>query len=472
MMPPSRALRPRLLGLRRAVAYVCMTVLCTAALTGQAAAQFGGGFGGRGGFGGGFAVGGISIDTDGILRSMDAGAVEALAKERRAALADATLPAKPGELRKVSLAKIISAVADRAAKSQPLPVDLLLLGGLERVTHVFVDPDGHDIVLAGPGDKPIVDAAGHFVAAGSGRPLLLLEDLIVALRSIEQARAGGIQCSIDPTPEGIARLQKFLAGQKTMGPAPQAVFRGMEEALGPQQVRVGGVPADSRFARVLVAADYRMKRIGMGLEPSGVKELPSYLAMVPAGGRASSLPRFWLEAEYDPIARDADELAWRLSGRRMKCLTETDVAARGGMQRGAGAADAVAEKWCAAMTKHYDALAAKQPVFGELVNCVDLAVVAALIKGRQLDGRAGLDLGPLMDAGTLPLPRYDAPATVPTVASGIKKGTTWVLSASGGVQFQPWAFAANAATAAAADLAATRTAALTARPATAPLAWD
>jgi hypothetical protein len=470
MTPYSHALRLRRLGLCRVVAYACLTVLVTGMIAGRAAAQFGGGFGGRGGGFGFGAVGGISIDATGIIRSMEAGAVEALAQERRAALSDATLPVKPGELRKVSLAKIITAVADRAAKNQPLPVDLLLLGGLERVTHVFVDPDGRDIVLAGPGDKPIVDATGNFVAAGSGRPLLLLEDLIVALRSIEQARAGGIQCSIDPTPEGIARLQKFLAAQKTMGPAPQAVFRGMEEALGPQQVRVGGVPADSRFARVLVAADYRMKRIGMGLEPSGVKELPSYLAMVPAGGRAASLPRFWLEAEYDPIARDADELAWRLSGRRMKCLTETDLAAKEGMQRGAGAADAVAEKWCAAMTKHYDTLVTKQPVFGELVNCVDLAVVAALIKGRQLDGRAGLDLGPLVDAEKLPLPRYDAPATVPTVASGIKKGTTWVLSASGGVQFQPWAFAANSA--AAADLAATRTAALTARPATAPLAWD
>jgi hypothetical protein len=243
----------------------------------------------------------------------------------------------------------------------------------------------------------------------------------------------------------------------------------MEEALGPQRVRVGGVPADSRFARVLVAADYRMKRIGMGLEPSGLKPLPSYLSMVPAGGRASTLPRFWLEAEYDPIAHDADELAWKLSGRRMKCLTETDLAARGGIQRGAGPADAAAEKWCAAMTEQYDALVAKQPVFGDLVNCVDLAVVAALIKGRQLDARAGLDLGPLVDPARLAMPRYDAPTTVPTVATGIKKGTNWVLGASGGIQFQPWAFAANVA---AADLAPTRTAALTARPATSPLAWE
>jgi hypothetical protein len=101
-------------------------------------------------------------------------------------------------------------------------------------------------------------------------------------------------------------------------------------------------------------------------------------------------------------------------------------------------------------------------VFAELVNCVDLAVIAALVHGRQLAGRAGLDLAPLLDAKTLPLPSYDVPTTVPTVARGIKKGSRWVISASGGVLFQPWTFAAN--TADTADMAEIRTVALAARP--------
>jgi len=432
----------------------------------EAVAQFGG-MGGIGGFG---AVGGISIDAAGIVRNVDGAALEALAAERRAALANDRLPAAAGELRKVSLARVIAAVRDAAA-GKPLPADVVFLGGLERITHVFVDPDGHDVVLAGPADTAAVGPDGTVVAATSRRPLLLLEDLITALRAIDGARQGGMRCSIDPTPEGVARVQQFLAARRTIGPDPQAVFRGMEEALGPQTVSVGGVPADSRFARVLVAADYRLKRIGMGLDASGVAGLPSYLAMVPPGGKATSLPRFWLEAEYDPIARDADELAWRLSGRRMKCLTETDVLAKGGMQRGQGPADKGAEQWCAAMTKHYDAVAAKQPAFAELVNCVDLAVVAALVHGRQLAGRAGLDLGPLLDPDVVPLPRYEVPASVPTVASGLKKGTNWVLSASGGIQFQPWAFTAEPVVDAAVSPA--RTAALAARPAdVAGIAWD
>jgi hypothetical protein len=437
-----------------------------AALAGApASAQFGGG-----GLGFGRSVGGIAIDAEGIVTNVDPRATEALAAERKAALAKESLPAAAGELRKVSLARIVAAVGEAAAAGKQVPTDVAFLGGLERVTHVFVDPEAHDIVLAGPGGVPTVDAAGNVVAAGSGRPLLCLEDLITALRSIDAARRGGMTCSIDPTPDGLARVQKFLAAQKVMGPNRDAVFRGMEEALGPQRITVGGVPGDSRFARVLVAADYRLKRIGMGLEASGVKDLPSYLAMVPAGGRASTLPRFWLEADYDPIAHDPDGLAWRIGGRRMKCLTESDIVGREGVQRGKGAADPVAERWCKAMTEHYDAVAKAHPVFVELVGCVDIAVVAALIQGKELAARAGIDLGPLLDADKLPLPAYDVPASVPTVASGLKKGTTWVISASGGVLIQPWQFASNVV--AADDVAPSRAAALASRPAAGGWWWD
>lgn len=426
-------------------------------------AQFGGGRG----FGGG--VGGISIDADGIVRNLDARAVGALAAERSQAIADAGWKGKAGDSRKVSLKVVARAVEDFAANGTPLPLEVAFLGGLQRIEHVFVDPEGHDLILAGPADAITIDALGNAVGAKSRRPLLHLEDLVVALRAIDAARAGGMQCSIDPTPEGIARLQDLLRRQTTMAGNPQALFAEMEKAVGPQRVTVGGVPGDSRFARVLVAADYRLKRIGMGLEESGLKELPSYLEMVPAGGRATQLPRFWLEAEYDPLARDADELAWRIGGRRMKCLTESDVAGRDGVKRGAAPADKIAGKWCDAMTTNYDALAAKQPIFAELVNCVDLAVVAALIHGRQLDARAGCDLAALRNPEKLPLLKYDVPTKIPTVATGIKKGSNWVLSASGGVKFQPWAIAA--ATREDAAVATVREQALAARPATGT-SWD
>jgi hypothetical protein len=435
---------------------VCLVAVISS--SGREASGQGMGMGG-GGFGFGQAVGGIAIDAEGIIKSVDPAARQELAAARRAALAKAD-PVEPAAVRRVSLKGLMVAI-DEAAGG-PLSADVVFLAGLQRVTHVFVDPEGHDIVLAGPAEAIAIDAAGNAVGETSHRPPLQLEDLITALRAIDAARAGGIRCSIDPTPDGLTRLQALMRSQRGLGANPDATLRRMEEALGPQVVSVGGVPADTRFAHVLVAADYRMKRIGMGLEPSGVTGLPSYTAMVPAGGTAAALPRFWLEPTYEPLSRDPDELAWQINGRAMTCLTESDLLAKEGVKRGQGAADGIAKKWCAAMTTHYDTLATHEPVFADLVNCIDLAVVAALIEGRQLDRRAGLDLAPLLDAEKLPVPAYRVATTVPTVATKLRKGNGWVVTASGGVQFQPWAFATETVEAAA--LAAARTASLEPRP--------
>lgn len=139
-----------------------------------------------GGFGFGQAVGGISIDAHGIVCTLEPEASQELAARRREILAKAGLPpGKAAALRKVSLARLCKAVDAFASAGTPLPADVVFLGGLERVTHVFVDPDGHDIVLAGPADTARIDPAGNVVAGTSGRPLLLLEDLVIALRAID-----------------------------------------------------------------------------------------------------------------------------------------------------------------------------------------------------------------------------------------------------------------------------------------------
>ncbi len=416
------------------------------------------------------AVGGISVDTDGIVRSVNPQALASIAAQRKKILREN--PPQTGrrcELQKVSLRRILEDVQQAVQENNLVSPEVLTLGGLEQIEYVFVDPDARDLILAGPSDKVAVDETGGFVGATSRQPLLLLEDLVVALRSIDAARMGGMRCSIDPTPEGIARLQELLSSVKQMA-NPQRTFRSMEEALGPQRVTVGGVPADTHFAQVLVAADYRMKRIGMGLESSEVAELPSYLSMVQATTASSTmLPRFWLEAQYSPIARDPDELGWKLTGGKMVCMTETDLLVREGMKRGSGRADKNAARWCEQMTACYDDLALSKPVFRELKNCVDLAVVAALIESRQLADRAGLDLSLFKDASSVQLSNYAVPKQVPTVAHGIKRGNRWILSASGGVQFQPWAFLEEVVEAQ--DVASTRKLALASRP-EAGICWE
>lgn len=214
-------------------------------------------------------VGGIAIDAAGMVANLDPQASEQLAAERTRLLAGATITA--ANSRKVSLSGLLEAVQASQATDQPVSAEVVYLGGLTAVEMVLVDPEQHDIVLVGPAETPVVGPQGSVVGSETGRPLLVLEDLVMALRSIDSARSAGMSCSIDPTPEGIARLQALLRRQGAVRGNPEPLLRSMETAVGPQTVTVGGVPADSRFAHVLVAADYRMKRIGMGFDPSGVK---------------------------------------------------------------------------------------------------------------------------------------------------------------------------------------------------------
>ena len=71
-----------------------------------------------------------------------------------------------------------------------------------------------------------------------------------------------------------------ISGKLSARNGPQVAGRQMEEAVGPQTITVTGVPATSHFARVIVAADFRMKRLAMNFEPAPVDGMPSFLTML------------------------------------------------------------------------------------------------------------------------------------------------------------------------------------------------
>jgi len=386
------------------------------------------------------AVGGVSINTDGILDNAaldDSGKLSRLLAQGidriPADLADGTA------LRKVSLRGLETAIQEQLRTGDPLPDEIRYLAGLQQIRYVFVYPERGDIVLVGPGEGWKVDPKGNVVGVTTGRPVMLLDDLLVALRTAHQAARGGISCSIDPTQQGLDRLRQHVAGLRTMG-NPRATAAGIEQALGPQQISVQGVPATSHFARVLVAADYRMKRLAMKFDPTPVRGMPSFLDMIPAGGRGMSnmLPRWWLEPDYEPIVKSPDGLAWELRGASVKCMTEEDFAAAGGQKRGTGKASPMAQRWADNMTEHYDELAVAEPIFGELRNCTELAIVAALVAKERLAERAGYSMPLLTDPADVAVDEFPAPRQVDSKVSRVRKRGNWVISASGGVMLNSW----------------------------------
>lgn len=382
------------------------------------------------------AVGGVKIDANGVVSNPEVTELRALQSAWQEGLGEV-----PGDLEKlvdrryVSLRKLEEKIAAARASGEELADEVKYLGGLQRIEYVLVYPDRGDIVIAGPAEGWRVDALGNVVGATTGRPVLLLDDLMVALRVAESANASGISCSIDPTQEGLERVQNLRLSARD---GVEVAARQMEEAVGPQRVTVTGVPETSHFARTIVAADFRMKRLAMNFEPAPVDGMPSFLELVSGRrGRLNNfMPRWWLAPSYEPLRRDGEGLAWELRGQGVKCLTEQDFINEAGEREHSGQADPTAQKWADTFTEKFDELAREDSSFGALRNVMDLAVVGALLVKEGLIERSGIELPNLMENEAIA--EFPAPRSVASQASFVRAGREWVISVSGGVQIYPW----------------------------------
>ena len=367
------------------------------------------------------AVGGVAISTQGVLTVVKTDVLHELSNVRRKVLAQ--LPGdlnQPAKLRMVSLRRLQETIAAFQKNKQPLPDEVRYLAGLQRVEYVFVDPAHHDIVLAGPAEGWKINDQGEVVGRTTGRAVLRLDDLLVAFRTADKARNGGISCSIDPSGAGVARLEAYFAHRRGIGDPAQTASEA-EKCLGTQTISVSGVPGSSHFALVMVAADHQMKRIAMDFEPSHVKGLPSYMGMLAPSNKIQT-PRWWMAANYEPLLKDEEGLVWQLRGTGVKCMTESDYFTAAGIRHHTGTANRVAQHWADLMTSKFDELAAKDTIFGSLRNCMDLAVVASLIEQEHLADKADCRLDLLQDAKQLPVEVYQVPKQVGSIRQPVEEG--------------------------------------------------
>jgi hypothetical protein len=211
----------------------------------------------------------------------------------------------------------------------------------------------------------------------------------------------------------------------------------MERAVGPQTITLTGVSPESHFAQVLVAADWQMKRLGMGLVPSPVDGLTSYLELLNDGpdlNPRTPLPRWWIAYGEQPVERDAERLGWRISRPGIQVRTAAGRLEPDGQIATQIESDPTAKKWAEAMTAKYDQLAIAEPVFGQLRGCMDLALVTAIIASGDLLTHVNLELPMLLDGTRLQLAAHRLPKNVASHGSALKRGRSWVVSVSGGVE--------------------------------------
>jgi hypothetical protein len=385
-------------------------------------------------------VNGILIDADGVVKPQFRRSKHAkLDKKRREAEAAKTLSAEvntASPLRKVSLVQLEAACEECVQNGKPIPEEVAYLAGLQRIDYLFVYPDKQDLVIAGPAEGFLYDESGRAVGVSTGRPPLRLDDLLVALRRMQSG--GDLGCSIDPVQERLAALTRYVANNST--PAPSSVakarYRRMARILGMHDVRIWGVPPGSHFARTLLEADYRMKLISVGLEPSGVRGLKSHLSMLRPGG--NSMQRWWFTPLYDAFTVSEDGNAFQFAGQRAQLLSQNEVVSNSGRRADAHVTRATTQRFSRAFTQKFPELANTSPVFAELQNLIDLAVLAALLKKESLPQKVGWEMALFLDAVRAPIATGTVPSQVPAVANFRESGSRLILGlVGGGVKIDP-----------------------------------
>ena len=404
----------------------------------------GGGMGGMGGggMGGGNSPAGVLIDPQGVLRVKLVGEADGqLAMQRRMAVASA-MPADlrtPSKLRKVALSRLEAELARQLEAGHGLSEDLTHLAGLQRIQYVLIYPEAGEIVLAGPAEGWAPDAWGRAVGLTSGRPVVLLEDLAAAVRAFPPGHPSdtAIGCSIDPTQEGLASLQNFLNRLGRVNPAASVdqILGGMRQSLGLQQVRVDGVPASTHFAQVMVEADYRMKLIGIGLEPAPVP-MRTWVELS-SGGSGNALQRWYFVPDYECIRESDDALAIELVGAGVKLANANEVVQRDGSRVSADRPDRASELYTLAFTRKYPQIAEANPVYAQLRTLVDLSVVAAYLQEHDAYGRTLWGAELLLDERSYTIENYAVPTHVEPAVNAIWRGRRLSTPIGGGVVMQP-----------------------------------
>jgi hypothetical protein len=384
---------------------------------------------------------GVFVDANGVLlKGMARANAGTLTEIRSSALSSNgnTEVRRSSGMRKVSLTRLEREVQLRRLLGQGPDEAMRSLAGLQRVQYVLMYPETGDIVLAGPAGDWARDAEGRMVSVDKGRPVLQLDDLIVLLRNSESNKEV-IGCSINPREENLARTKAFL-DESTKRPLKPGQRDGwlsqLRDAVGKQDIVVFGLDPRTRAARIMVEADYRMKLVGMGLE-EGVPGVVSYLDAIPAAdGEAvpMNVLRWWFAVNYDAVQTTEGHDAFEIRGQGVKVLSENELLTERGQRVHTGQADALNRQFTESFTKHFPALAAKYPVYAELRNLFDLALVASIIRYQDLPGQTGWHMTYFGDTAQCPVELGAAPREVDSVVNHrVINRTQVVAGVSGGV---------------------------------------
>ena len=393
-----------------------------------------------GGNNGGQFPGGILINPEGMIdRAVIASGSGAALKKQLKQAAERNLSTdlnRPSERRYISLRRLEADIRESLNAGKGISFDVQFMAGLTRIDFVFVTDDGEDVVIAGPAEGFAAINGGRYVGVESGRPVLCLDDLLIALRSAAARDAVG--CSIDPDPTRLRDAQRWLkqnSAPSTVDVAKARLAR-MVSLQGVWNVTTFGVPEDSRMAVSMVEADYLMKRIAIGVDNPGVKGLKTSLALAGAGD--NMMRRWWFAPHYDAFERNAEGTAFHLSGPRLRLFGQEELMDANGVLSDADVPKASSEKFAKLFNERIEELVRRVPAFADLQNMFDILVTAAVVLDCQKNDTLRWQPELLLDAEQLPAASYTVPHQTTPMLNIKSTGAGLVIGVfSGGVSFKP-----------------------------------
>jgi hypothetical protein len=393
-------------------------------------------------------AGGVYIDAGGVARQIKREEASSRLAEIRFASAargaSSSSATSTSPLRKVSLPRLERELQLRLAAGQQPTEAMRCLAGLTKVELVLVYPETGDLVLAGPAEDWHADLEGRDVGRQSGRPVVQLDDLVVLWRTLAEGDAT-LSCSITPRQEALARTRSFLeeSSKRPLKPGQRDKWLAeLRERMGQQDIEYRGIDPRSRVARVMFEADYRMKLVGMGLE-DGTLGVTSYLSSIEPSSSPPPLGvlRWWFAMNYKAVACTPDRGAYELRGQGVQVLSENEHLTRLGQRVHTGQSEPLNQQFAHSFTEHFVELAKKYPVYAELQNVFDLALVCALARSEDLPAKVGWHTTCFGPRGEYQPAVGAPPRTVETVVNHRVLGkTTIVAGVSGGVRIDPWQF--------------------------------
>jgi hypothetical protein len=279
---------------------------------------------------------------------------------------------------------------------------------------------------------------------------LQLDDLVVVFRSMLAAEGGRFGCSITPTQDGLARTKGFIeeSTKHPLKPGQRGAWLNqLRDRLGLQDIDIYGIDPRTRAAQVLVEADYRMKLVGLGLE-EGVPGVKSYLASIAVRPGEPAPPmdvlRWWFTLNYDTVLASPERDVFEIRGQGVQVLSENELLTMTGQRIHTGDASPANEQFTESFTEHFDELAAKYPVYADMRNIFDLALVGALLKAEHLLERIDWRLPLIGNSERYAVRLGPAPKQVPTViAHRVVNRTQILVGISGGVAVNPAVYVAS-----------------------------